>query len=187
MDSPTSSSSSLTSPQSAPCLQHPPPSPSFPASLGPDPSFWAPYTPLTSKARARPLQSPIIEEIVKGHEVPFNLCILDEMDQLAIAYAFEERAIRACNLDIAARRSNQQIVLAQLDSLQAHEQLSEFDRQLDMAIIDALRSVAIAIGPTPNRDDGDMQTRPRCNLPRLPSKFNPAVTGPLISLLLRYR
>ena len=130
----TSSHTSPPNIPNSPCL-HLHASYSFPATLGADPSFWAPYTPLSSKegsskVRERSSQPSIVGDIFRQHNIPFNLCILDEIDQLAIAHAFEERAIWVCELDIAERRLKQQVVLARLDSLQAHDQLLELDQKL---------------------------------------------------------
>ena len=75
------------------------------------------YTPIALKEGPlkiceRSLQPSIVGDIFRQHNIPFNLCILDEIDQLAIAHTFEECAIQVHELNIAERCLKQQVVLA---------------------------------------------------------------------------
>lgn len=155
-------------------VQSPPPSSpiSFSTHLGPDPSFWAPFTPLTSTPQSKPAQPSSVDEIYKQHNIPFNLCALEEIDRLTIAYAFEERAIMVDQLNIVERRRRQQLVLArtiELDAETAYTQLLDMNQTIDEAMVTALRSVAHALPAV--EQDTDPLTHRSWTAPRLPGKF----------------
>jgi hypothetical protein len=99
--------------------------------------------------------------------LPFNLRILEERDRVAIAYAFEQRAILNAQNTVAEGRFRQQILMTrayELDAQSIRTELEQFDQRLDMAVITALKSV-LATFPLAG-GDSDVDTR----APQLPSK-----------------
>jgi len=140
---------------------------SFSTHLGPDPSFWAPFTPLTSRPQSKPTQPSSVDDIYKQHNIPFNLHGLEEVDRLAIIYAFEERAIMVDQLNIVERRRRQQIVLTrtiELDADATYAQLLDINQTIDEAMVTALRSVAQALPPI----EQDTDLLPSWTAPQLP-------------------
>jgi hypothetical protein len=161
-------------PMISPASPQPPPPILF-SSYFHDPSFWAPYVPLAENVVAKHSIPITAASIYKELGLPFNLYTLNEKDRMALAHAFEERAILVSTLAAAQHRHRQQVILAracEVDVLQLQDQLQEFSKKLDMAVITALSSVATA---TNTADDHQDMSQPPWNRPRLPRK-NPDMT-----------